>query len=154
MMLIFCALVSWTTVRMNNGMKCLFSVRNKVSPSDNDRLKLLRTDWCENLSDKFTLKQIVKTTVSPEKPWFDLTGFKTYFENWFMGPISDKYWSICISYKFCAPIANACDSQCCNSSSYWLCKMCVCVRVYICVCGKEIGNRYNSGWKELSQKQK
>ena len=34
----------------------LGSVRNKASPSDNDWLKLLWTDWFENLSDKFTLK--------------------------------------------------------------------------------------------------
>ena len=57
------------------------SVRNKASPSDNDWLKLFRTDWFENLSDKFTLKQIVKTTVQSEKSWFCLTGFKTYFEH-------------------------------------------------------------------------
>ena len=39
------------------------SVRNKASPSDNDWLKLLQTDWFENLSDKFTLKQIGKRAV-------------------------------------------------------------------------------------------
>ena len=43
------------------------SVRNRVNPSDNDWLKLLWTDWFENLSDKFTLKQIVKMTVQSEK---------------------------------------------------------------------------------------
>ena len=45
------------------------SIRNKASPwgpSDNVWLKLLRTDWSENLSDKFTLKQLVKTTVQSE----------------------------------------------------------------------------------------
>ena len=51
--------------------KCQCS--KKASPSD--------SDWQENLSDKFTLKQIVKTAVQPEKSWFDLTGFKTYFEH-------------------------------------------------------------------------
>ena len=56
------------------------SDRNKASPSDSDWLKLLWTNWFQNLSDKFTLKQIVKTTVQSEKPWFGLTGFKTYFE--------------------------------------------------------------------------
>ena len=56
------------------------SVRNKSSPSDNGWLKLLRTDKSENLSDKFTLKQIVKITVQSGKSRFGLTGFKTYFE--------------------------------------------------------------------------
>ena len=36
------------------------SVRNNASPSDNDWMKFPRTDWFEKLSDKFTLKQIVK----------------------------------------------------------------------------------------------
>ena len=42
-------------------------VRNKASPSDNDWLKLLRTDWFENLLDKFTLKQIVVRAVKSKK---------------------------------------------------------------------------------------
>ena len=45
----------------------LFSVQNKASPSDNFWLKLPRTDWFENLSDKFTLKQIVKQIVQSKK---------------------------------------------------------------------------------------
>ena len=49
---------------------------------DNDWLKFLWTDWLENLSDNFTLKQIVKRTVQSEKSWVSLTGFKTYFEHW------------------------------------------------------------------------
>ena len=57
------------------------SVRNRASPSDNDWLKLLRTDWFGNLSDKFTLEQIVKRTVQSKKSQFGLTGFKTYFEH-------------------------------------------------------------------------
>ena len=32
----------------------VFSVRNKASPSDNDWLKLLRSDWFEIQSDKLT----------------------------------------------------------------------------------------------------
>ena len=52
---------------------CTFvSVRNKASPSDSDWLQLLQTDWCENLSYKFTLQQIVKMTVQSEKSWFGL----------------------------------------------------------------------------------
>ena len=43
------------------------SVRNKASSSDNDWLMLLRTDWFENLSDKFTLKQTAKRTVQLKK---------------------------------------------------------------------------------------
>ena len=38
------------------------SDRNKASLLDNDWLKFLWTDWLENLSDNFTLKQIVKST--------------------------------------------------------------------------------------------
>ena len=57
------------------------SVRNKASLSDSDWLKLLRTDWFENLSDKFILKQKVKMTVQSEK-WFGLTDLKTYFQHW------------------------------------------------------------------------
>ena len=54
--------------------KCIItsSVRNKASPTDNDWLKSLRTDWFENLSDKFTLEQIVKMTVQSEKSWFGM----------------------------------------------------------------------------------
>ena len=44
-------------------------------------LKLLQTDWFQNLSSKFTLKQIVKTTVQFEKSWFGMTGFKSYLEH-------------------------------------------------------------------------
>ena len=58
------------------------SVWNKASLLDNDWLKFLWTDWLENLSDNFTLKQIVKRTVQSEKSWVSLTGFKTYFEHW------------------------------------------------------------------------
>ena len=47
----------------------------------NEWLKLLWTDWFQNLSDIFTLKLIVKTTVESEKPWFSLTCSKTYFEH-------------------------------------------------------------------------
>ena len=42
-------------------------VRNKANPLDNNWLKLLWTDWFENLSDKFALKQIVKMTIQSEK---------------------------------------------------------------------------------------
>ena len=38
---------------------------------------MLRTDWSENLSDKFILKHIVKMPVQLEKSWFGLTDFKT-----------------------------------------------------------------------------
>ena len=58
------------------------SVQNKASLLDNDWLKFLWTDWLENLSDNFTLKQIVKRTVQSEKSWVSLTGFKTYFKHW------------------------------------------------------------------------
>ena len=58
-----------------------FSVHNRASPSDNDWLDLLRTDWFENLPDRLTLKQIVKMTVQSEKSRYGLTGFKTYFEH-------------------------------------------------------------------------
>ena len=50
------------------------SVQNKASPLDNDWLQFLWTDWLENLSDSFTLKQIVKRTVQSEKSWVSLTG--------------------------------------------------------------------------------
>ena len=43
------------------------SIGDKAISSDNDWLKLLRTDWFENLTDKFTLKQIVKRAAQSEK---------------------------------------------------------------------------------------
>ena len=66
---------------INFMCKRLSSVRNKASPSDSDLLKLLRTDWFQNLLDKFTLKQIVRITVRSEKSWFGLTGSKTHLEH-------------------------------------------------------------------------
>ena len=65
-------------------MDMKYSVRNKASPSDNDWIKLLRSDWYENRSDKFILKQIheiVKSTIQSEESRYGLTGFKTYFEH-------------------------------------------------------------------------
>ena len=66
--------------RRKNGVS-LISVRNKASPSGNDWLKLLWTDWFGNMSDIFILKQIVKMTIQFEKLRFDLTGFNNYFEH-------------------------------------------------------------------------
>ena len=55
------------------------SVRNKVSPPDNDWLKLPWTNLFENLSDKFTLKQMGKRAVQFKKimVWSD------WFQNLF-----------------------------------------------------------------------
>ena len=69
-----------------------YSVRNKTSPSDNDRLKLPQSDWFENLSDKLLdtsllnivgsicqncRQQRIKIMFSGGQLWFDLADFKT-----------------------------------------------------------------------------
>ena len=43
---------TYSVVVINAVFDTLTSVRNKASPSDNEWLELLRTDWFENLSDK------------------------------------------------------------------------------------------------------
>ena len=54
----------WTSLRKMISLFYESSVRKETSTSDNDWLKLLWTDWFENLSDKFALKQKVKMLFS------------------------------------------------------------------------------------------
>ena len=68
-------------VRVHSHQGIVTAIPTDSFDAFNDWLKLLCTDWFENLSDKFTLKQIVKMIVQSEKSCFSLTGFKTYFEH-------------------------------------------------------------------------